>query len=64
MLLRICSELSSLQPPRGHFSNIEANESEEVRQFRKLFAQLAGDVSILGPLALPDCDIPESPSSL
>ncbi|XP_076407764.1 calpain small subunit 1 isoform X2 [Peromyscus maniculatus bairdii] len=30
-------------PPRGHFSNIEANESEEVRQFRKLFAQLAGD---------------------
>ncbi|XP_020833274.1 calpain small subunit 1 isoform X2 [Phascolarctos cinereus] len=30
-------------PPRSHFSNIEANESEEVRQFRRLFAQLAGD---------------------
>ncbi|MBZ3887026.1 Calpain small subunit 1, partial [Sciurus carolinensis] len=30
-------------PPRTHYSNIEANESEEVRQFRKLFAQLAGD---------------------
>ncbi|XP_075842202.1 calpain small subunit 1 [Microtus pennsylvanicus] len=30
-------------PPRSHFSNIEANESEEVRQFRKLFVQLAGD---------------------
>uniref|UniRef100_A0A8C6YAY0 Calpain small subunit 1 n=1 Tax=Naja naja TaxID=35670 RepID=A0A8C6YAY0_NAJNA len=31
------------QPPRSHFSNIEANESEEVRQFRRLFTQLAGD---------------------
>lgn len=30
-------------PPRTHYSNIEANESEEVRQFRRLFAQLAGD---------------------
>ncbi|XP_026571078.1 calpain small subunit 1 [Pseudonaja textilis] len=30
-------------PPRSHFSNIESNESEEVRQFRRLFAQLAGD---------------------
>ncbi|XP_053124344.1 calpain small subunit 1 [Hemicordylus capensis] len=30
-------------PPRSHFSNIEANESEEVRQFRRLFTQLAGD---------------------
>ncbi|XP_007507959.2 calpain small subunit 1 [Monodelphis domestica] len=30
-------------PPRTHFSNIEANESEEVRQFRRLFTQLAGD---------------------
>ncbi|XP_074074917.1 calpain small subunit 1 [Macrotis lagotis] len=29
-------------PPRSHFSNIEANESEEVRQFRRLFTQLAG----------------------
>ncbi|XP_026544855.1 calpain small subunit 1 [Notechis scutatus] len=30
-------------PPRSHFSNIEANESEEVRQFRRLFTQLAGE---------------------
>ncbi|XP_024589889.1 calpain small subunit 1 [Neophocaena asiaeorientalis asiaeorientalis] len=30
-------------PPRTHYSNIEANESEEVRQFRRLFAQLAGE---------------------
>uniref|UniRef100_A0A8C0GNY5 EF-hand domain-containing protein n=1 Tax=Chelonoidis abingdonii TaxID=106734 RepID=A0A8C0GNY5_CHEAB len=30
-------------PPRSHFSNVEANESEEVRQFRRLFTQLAGD---------------------
>ncbi|GAB1291867.1 Calpain small subunit 1 [Apodemus speciosus] len=30
-------------PPRSHYSNTEANESEEVRQFRKLFVQLAGD---------------------
>ncbi|EPY83047.1 calpain small subunit 1 [Camelus ferus] len=30
-------------PPRTHYSNIEPNESERVRQFRRLFAQLAGD---------------------
>uniref|UniRef100_A0A8C5Q4Q3 EF-hand domain-containing protein n=1 Tax=Leptobrachium leishanense TaxID=445787 RepID=A0A8C5Q4Q3_9ANUR len=30
-------------PPRSHFSNVEANESEEVRQFRRLFNQLAGE---------------------
>ncbi|XP_036610286.1 calpain small subunit 1-like [Trichosurus vulpecula] len=30
-------------PPRSHFSNLEAGESEEDRQFRRLFAQLAGD---------------------
>lgn len=30
-------------PPRSHFANVEANESEEVRQFRRLFAQVAGD---------------------
>ncbi|XP_010216244.1 PREDICTED: LOW QUALITY PROTEIN: calpain small subunit 1-like [Tinamus guttatus] len=29
-------------PPRGHFTNVEAYESEEVKQFRCLFAQLAG----------------------
>ncbi|XP_026542124.1 calpain small subunit 1-like isoform X1 [Notechis scutatus] len=29
--------------PRSHFANVEANESEELRQFRRLFAQLAGD---------------------
>ncbi|OCT68135.1 calpain small subunit 1 [Xenopus laevis] len=30
-------------PPRSHSSVIQANESEEVRQFRRLFNQLAGD---------------------
>uniref|UniRef100_A0A8C9BKJ4 Calpain small subunit 1 n=1 Tax=Phocoena sinus TaxID=42100 RepID=A0A8C9BKJ4_PHOSS len=30
-------------PPRTHYSNIEANESEKTRQFRRLFAQLAGE---------------------
>ncbi|NXR70177.1 CPNS2 protein, partial [Rhadina sibilatrix] len=30
-------------PPRNHFTNVEAQESDEVRQFRRLFAQLAGD---------------------
>ncbi|XP_019391244.1 PREDICTED: calpain small subunit 2 [Crocodylus porosus] len=30
-------------PPRSHFMNAEAGESEEVSQFRRLFAQLAGD---------------------
>ncbi|XP_006019136.1 calpain small subunit 2 [Alligator sinensis] len=30
-------------PPRSHFINVEAGESEEVSQFRRLFAQLAGD---------------------
>ncbi|XP_044283795.1 calpain small subunit 2 [Varanus komodoensis] len=29
--------------PRSHFANVEANESEELRQFRRLFAQLAGN---------------------
>ncbi|XP_059952039.1 calpain small subunit 1-like [Mesoplodon densirostris] len=30
-------------PPRTHYSNIQANESEKVQQFRRLFAQLAGE---------------------
>jgi len=30
-------------PPHNHFANVEAYESEEIRQFRRLFAQLAGD---------------------
>ncbi|NXO77977.1 CPNS2 protein, partial [Sitta europaea] len=30
-------------PPRNHFTNVEAQESDEIRQFRRLFAQLAGD---------------------
>ncbi|NXM82259.1 CPNS1 protein, partial [Oenanthe oenanthe] len=30
-------------PPRTHFTNLEAQESDEIRQFRRLFAQLAGD---------------------
>ena len=30
-------------PPRTHYSNIQANESEQVQQFWKLFAQLAGE---------------------
>ncbi|XP_034644141.1 calpain small subunit 2 [Trachemys scripta elegans] len=29
--------------PRSHFMNVEAGESEEIRQFRRLFVQLAGD---------------------
>ncbi|XP_078535220.1 calpain small subunit 1-like [Lissotriton helveticus] len=30
-------------PPRSNFTNVEANESPEVRQFRRLFLQLAGE---------------------
>ncbi|XP_074769596.1 calpain small subunit 2 [Athene noctua] len=30
-------------PPHNHFTNVEAYESEEIRQFRRLFVQLAGD---------------------
>ncbi|XP_019361279.1 PREDICTED: calpain small subunit 2 [Gavialis gangeticus] len=30
-------------PPHSHFRNVEAGESEEVSQFCRLFAQLAGD---------------------
>ncbi|XP_038609564.1 calpain small subunit 2 [Tachyglossus aculeatus] len=30
-------------PQHSHLANADANESEEVRQFRHLFAQLAGD---------------------
>nr|XP_002711570.1 calpain small subunit 2 [Oryctolagus cuniculus] len=29
-------------PPQTHFTNVEASESEEVRRFRRQFAQLAG----------------------
>ncbi|NWH81018.1 CPNS2 protein, partial [Piaya cayana] len=30
-------------PTPSHFTNVEAYESEEIRQFRRLFLQLAGD---------------------
>ncbi|KAF1661579.1 Calpain small subunit 2, partial [Aptenodytes patagonicus] len=30
-------------PPHNHFTNVEAYESDEIRQFRRLFVQLAGD---------------------
>ncbi|KAM4640137.1 calpain small subunit 2 [Amazona ochrocephala] len=30
-------------PPHNRFTNVEAYESEEIRQFRRLFVQLAGD---------------------
>lgn len=39
-------------PPRSHFSNTEANESEEVRQFRRLFSQLAGEDMEVSPSEL------------
>ncbi|KAM8952693.1 calpain small subunit 1 [Pelodytes ibericus] len=39
-------------PPRSHVSNVEANESEEVRQFRKLFTQLAGEDMEVSPTEL------------
>ncbi|XP_053577702.1 calpain small subunit 1 [Bombina bombina] len=39
-------------PPRSHFSNVEANESEEVRQFRRLFTQLAGEDMEVSPTEL------------
>ncbi|XP_053328597.1 calpain small subunit 1 [Spea bombifrons] len=39
-------------PPRSHVSTIEANESEEVRQFRRLFSQLAGEDMEVSPSEL------------
>ncbi|XP_048371880.1 calpain small subunit 2 [Sphaerodactylus townsendi] len=48
-LVNIISEAAAQYTPepapeaRSHFANVEASESEEVRQFRRLFAQLAGD---------------------
>ncbi|KAL8194981.1 UNVERIFIED_CONTAM: hypothetical protein K2H54_043495 [Gekko kuhli] len=48
-LVNIISEAAAQytpEPPpeaRSHYANVEASESEEVRQFRRLFAQLAGD---------------------
>ncbi|GAB0206257.1 calpain small subunit 1 [Grus japonensis] len=39
-------------PPRTHISTVDANESEEVRQFRRLFAQLAGDDMEVSPTEL------------
>ncbi|KAG8448913.1 hypothetical protein GDO86_015837 [Hymenochirus boettgeri] len=41
-------------PPRGHPAHIEANESEEVRQFRRLFNQLAGEDMEVSPTELKD----------
>ncbi|XP_075042881.1 calpain small subunit 1 [Mixophyes fleayi] len=42
------------QPPpaRSHVANIEANESEENRQFRRLFSQLAGEDMEVSPTEL------------
>lgn len=39
-------------PPRTHFSMVDPNESEEVRQFRRLFTQLAGDDMEVSPTEL------------
>ncbi|XP_060644053.2 calpain small subunit 2 [Anolis sagrei] len=39
-------------PARSHFANVEANESEEMRQFRRLFSQLAGDDMAVCPTEL------------
>ncbi|XP_068766226.1 LOW QUALITY PROTEIN: calpain small subunit 1 [Struthio camelus] len=39
-------------PPRTYISTVDANESEEVRQFRRLFAQLAGDDMEVSPTEL------------
>ncbi|MEE6515955.1 hypothetical protein FKM82_025130 [Ascaphus truei] len=39
-------------PPRSHVANVEASESEEVRQFRRLFTQLAGDDMEVSPSEL------------
>lgn len=39
-------------PPRSHVSVIQANESEEERQFRRLFSQLAGDDMEVSPSEL------------
>ncbi|XP_069500404.1 calpain small subunit 1 [Ambystoma mexicanum] len=39
-------------PPRSHASVVEASESEETRQFRRLFAQLAGDDMEVSPSEL------------
>ncbi|KAM9270936.1 LOW QUALITY PROTEIN: calpain small subunit 1 [Cariama cristata] len=38
--------------PPTHISTVDANESEEVRQFRRLFAQLAGDDMEVSPTEL------------
>lgn len=38
--------------PRSHYANVEACESEELRQFRRLFAQLAGDDMEVSPSEL------------
>ncbi|XP_040261227.1 calpain small subunit 1 isoform X1 [Bufo bufo] len=39
-------------PPRSHISNIQSNESEEERNFRRLFSQLAGDDMEVSPTEL------------
>ncbi|XP_044124452.1 calpain small subunit 1 [Bufo gargarizans] len=39
-------------PPRSHISVIQSNESEEERNFRRLFSQLAGDDMEVSPTEL------------
>ncbi|XP_001364251.4 calpain small subunit 2 [Monodelphis domestica] len=39
-------------PPYQHFTNVEASESDEVRQFRRVFYRLAGDDMEVGPADL------------
>ena len=41
-------------PPRSHYSNIEANESEEVRQFRKLDAPENTGTETMNPFCAAD----------
>lgn len=40
-------DISSQPPPRRPLAYAEANESEEEKQFRRVFQQLAGDVSLI-----------------
>lgn len=40
-------DISRQPPPRRPLAYAEANESDEEQQFRKVFKQLAGDVSLI-----------------
>ncbi|KAG8555021.1 hypothetical protein GDO81_017547 [Engystomops pustulosus] len=52
LLRRLHNYRPTPPPPRSHISVVQSNESEEERNFRRLFTQLAGDDMEVSPTEL------------